>query len=54
MVHIARTLGDKEAAALLQETLEEEKQTDQGLSAIAKGKIKWAAEQEVETGKKEK
>ncbi|MEO7983393.1 MAG: ferritin-like domain-containing protein [Bacteroidota bacterium] len=46
MVQLAKTLGNEEAADILAQTLEEEKQTDQGLTDIAEGSINWAAEQE--------
>jgi ferritin-like metal-binding protein YciE len=46
LVTLARTLGNDEAAQVLQTTLEEEKQTDQGLTDIAEGSINWEAEQE--------
>jgi len=46
LVQLAKTLGNDEAAAILQETLDEEKQTDARLSKIAEGNINWAAEQE--------
>lgn len=46
LVSLANTLGLEEVAALLEETLEEEKQTDIDLSAIAEDKINWEAEQE--------
>lgn len=49
LVQLAKTLGNEEAASLLQQTLEEEKQTDEGLTEIAEGSINWAAEQEEET-----
>lgn len=49
LVQIAKTLGNEEAAGILQETLDEEKATDEGLSEIAEGSINWAAEQEEET-----
>lgn len=48
LVQIAETLGMSEAAEILSVTLEEEKQTDQGLTAIAENSINWAAEQEEE------
>jgi ferritin-like metal-binding protein YciE len=48
LVQLAKTLGNDEAASILQETLDEEKQTDAGLTAIAEGSINWAAEQEPE------
>ncbi|HEX6180175.1 MAG TPA: ferritin-like domain-containing protein [Chitinophagaceae bacterium] len=49
LVQLAKTLGNEEAAGILQQTLEEEKQTDAGLTEIAEGSINWAAEQEEET-----
>lgn len=48
LVQLAKTLGMDEAAGILAETLEEEKQTDLGLTAIAENKINWEAEQEKE------
>jgi ferritin-like metal-binding protein YciE len=48
LVQFAHTLGHDEAAGLLQETLDEEKQTDEGLTAIAENDINWEAEMEVE------
>ena len=53
LVSLANTLGNEEVAALLSETLEEEKQTDLDLSAIAENNINWAAEQEDEEGEEE-
>lgn len=49
LVQLATTMGNDEVAAILQETLDEEKQTDQGLTAIAENNINWQAEQEDET-----
>ncbi|MET0635478.1 MAG: ferritin-like domain-containing protein [Chitinophagaceae bacterium] len=46
LVSLARTLGMDDAANLLAETLEEEKQTDIDLSEIAENNINWEAEQE--------
>lgn len=46
LVSLAQTLGLEDAASILSETLEEEKQTDLNLTAIAEGNINWAAEQE--------
>ncbi|HEX6428589.1 MAG TPA: ferritin-like domain-containing protein [Niastella sp.] len=46
LVQIAMTMGNDEAADILNITLEEEKETDQTLSAIAEGGINWEAEQE--------
>jgi ferritin-like metal-binding protein YciE len=43
---LAMTMGQDEAAEILSETLKEEKQTDQNLSAIAENNINWEAEQE--------
>ncbi len=46
LVQIAMTMGNDEAASILNVTLEEEKETDKGLSAIAESGINWEAEQE--------
>ncbi|MFT3750455.1 MAG: ferritin-like domain-containing protein [Agriterribacter sp.] len=46
LISLAHTLGLDNAAAILSKTLEEEKQTDQGLTDIAESKINWEAEQE--------
>jgi ferritin-like metal-binding protein YciE len=46
LVEFARTLGLKEVAGLLHATLDEEKQTDQGLTIIAQTGINWSAEHE--------
>lgn len=46
LVEFARTLGMNEAAGLLHATLDEEKQTDQGLSLLAQTGINWEAEHE--------
>lgn len=46
LVSLARTLGKDDVAELLNTTLEEEKQTDQGLTDIAENNINWEAEQE--------
>jgi len=48
LVQLAKTLGIDEAAEILEQTLEEEKQTDQGLTEIAENNINWEAEQEGE------
>jgi ferritin-like metal-binding protein YciE len=45
---LAIVMGQDEAAEILSQTLEEEKQTDQNLSAIAESNINWKAEQETE------
>ena len=42
-------IGQEEIAGVLEETLEEEKQTDLNLSEIAENSINWAAEQEDDT-----
>jgi len=46
LVSLARTLGKEDVAEILSTTLEEEKQTDQGLTEIAENNINWEAEQE--------
>ena len=46
LVSLAMTLGLDEAAAILGQTLEEEKQTDQNLTMIAENHINYEAEQE--------
>lgn len=48
LVQLAKTMGQEEVASLLEQTLEEEKQTDKGLTDIAENSINWAAEQETE------
>ncbi|RYY52546.1 MAG: ferritin-like domain-containing protein [Chitinophagaceae bacterium] len=53
LVSLARTLGMDDAADLLQETLDEEKQTDITLSEIAENNINWEAEQEGESEEEE-
>lgn len=53
LVSLAGTLGNSEVADLLATTLQEEKDTDAGLSEIAEGKINWEAEQEGEEEEKE-
>jgi ferritin-like metal-binding protein YciE len=52
LVQLALTLGKDEAAEILKQTLEEEKQTDIALTEIAENDINWAAEQEEETSQK--
>ena len=49
LAQIATTMGLDEAADLLNETLEEEKQTDELLTEIAENNINWQAEQETES-----
>ncbi|MFT3703048.1 MAG: ferritin-like domain-containing protein [Agriterribacter sp.] len=46
LVTLAKTLGKEDVADILHVTLEEEKETDKGLSAIAENNINWEAEQE--------
>jgi|SRR5687767_15356400 len=46
LVQLAKTLGKEEAAEILHTTLDEEKQTDENLTAIAEGGINWEAELE--------
>jgi ferritin-like metal-binding protein YciE len=46
MATLARTMGMDEVADLLNETLEEEKETDSLLTEIAENNINWEAEQE--------
>lgn len=48
MVSLANTLGLDEIADLLNQTLEEEKETDALLTEIAENNINWEAEQEGE------
>lgn len=49
LAQIATTMGLDEAADLLNETLEEEKETDELLTEIAENNINWKAEQETES-----
>ncbi len=53
LVQIATVLGEDEVIKLLNQTLEEEKETDAGLSEIAENKINWQAEQEDEETEEE-
>ena len=46
MVQLAKTMSMDEAADILAMTLEEEKETDQGLTEIAENSINWEAELE--------
>ncbi len=46
LVQLAKVMGLDDAANLLQQTLEEEKQTDAGLTEIAENNINWEAESE--------
>jgi ferritin-like metal-binding protein YciE len=49
LVQLAMTMGLDEAAEILNETLDEEKETDSSLSEIAENDINWQAEQEGES-----
>ena len=53
LVQLSTVLGFDDASALFQETLDEEKATDENLSAIAENDINWAAEQEDDTEEEE-
>lgn len=53
LLQIAMVLGEDEVVKLLNQTLEEEKATDAGLTEIAENKVNWQAEQEDETTEKE-
>lgn len=46
LIQLARTLGNEEIADILETTLEEEKETDEGLTEIAENDINWETEQE--------
>jgi ferritin-like metal-binding protein YciE len=46
LVTLAKVMGQDDVAALLEETLEEEKETDENLTAIAENDINWEAGQE--------
>jgi len=46
LVQLAKTMGNEEIAAILEKTLEEEKEADQLLTEIAENNINWEAEQE--------
>jgi ferritin-like metal-binding protein YciE len=46
LVSLAKTMGMDEAADIMAMTLEEEKQTDEGLTEIAENNINWEAEME--------
>jgi ferritin-like metal-binding protein YciE len=48
LVQVAMVLGQEEIVDLLNQTLEEEKQTDANLTEIAENKVNWEAEQEDE------
>jgi len=44
LVQLAKTMGNQKVANILQQTLNEEKQTDEGLSEIAENDVNWEAE----------
>jgi ferritin-like metal-binding protein YciE len=46
LVQLAKVLGMDEAADIFSQTLEEEKETDQGLTEIAENNVNWEAEME--------
>jgi len=46
LAQLAHTMGNEEVAEILETTLEEEKETDLGLTEIAESGINWEAEQE--------
>jgi ferritin-like metal-binding protein YciE len=48
LVQLANTMGQSDIAELLQQTLDEEKETDAMLTQIAENNINWQAEQEGE------
>jgi ferritin-like metal-binding protein YciE len=48
LIQLAKVMGNDKVASILETTLEEEKQTDQNLTALAENNINWEAEQEVE------
>ena len=53
LVTLANTMGQHEAADILKMTLEEEKETDASLSALAENDINWEAEKEEADDKEE-
>ena len=53
LVTLAKTMGQDEIASILEQTLEEEKETDVLLTQIAESGINWQAEQEVESEEEE-
>ena len=48
LVQLATTMGEEEVAEILNQTLEEEKETDANLTELAEGSINWQAEEEEE------
>lgn len=53
LVAFAHTLGYDEAAGILEQTLQEEKETDEILTGVAENNINWEAEQETEDEEEE-
>jgi ferritin-like metal-binding protein YciE len=53
LVAFANTLGYDEAASILEQTLQEEKETDEILTGVAESNINWEAEQETEDEEEE-
>lgn len=53
LVTLAKTMGQDEIASILEQTLEEEKETDVLLTQIAESGINWEAEHEVEAEEEE-
>lgn len=54
LIQLALVLGEDEVANLLKQTLEEEKETDAGLTEIAENSVNWQAEQEDSENEDEK
>ena len=48
LVQLAQTLGHDEASSLLQQTLDEEKETDELLTGIAENNVNYEASEEKE------
>jgi ferritin-like metal-binding protein YciE len=48
LVQLAKTMGNDEAAGILQSTLDEEKETDANLTQLAENNINWEASEEEE------
>jgi len=53
LITLAKTMGQDEIADILEQTLEEEKETDQLLTQIAENSINWQAEEEGEESEEE-
>jgi ferritin-like metal-binding protein YciE len=53
LAQLATTMGEDEVAEILNQTLEEEKETDKLLTQIAENNINWEAEQEGEESEEE-